>query len=77
MLWEFFTSCLANLETGLIWLDQNTRGTKADEYEKAVRVLDAVSNLIRTLYNFAHASPTFWSLMVEMEDILNDRMVSS
>ncbi|KAG8948491.1 hypothetical protein FRC04_009699 [Tulasnella sp. 424] len=74
MLWEFFTSCVAGLEKGLIWLDQNTRGANADEYEKAVRVLDAVGNLIRTLYNFAHASPTFWSLMVEMEDILNDRM---
>ncbi|KAG8948490.1 hypothetical protein FRC04_009698 [Tulasnella sp. 424] len=73
-LWEFFTVCLADLEGALVWLDQNTRGTQADSYAQAAGVLEVVAELMRTLYNFAHASPTFWSLVMEMENVLNDRV---
>ncbi|KAG9046206.1 hypothetical protein FS837_004877 [Tulasnella sp. UAMH 9824] len=74
-LWEYFTSCLDDLQYSLKWLDQNTRGNHPESYSKAKELLkDNVTPLMRILYNFVHASPTFWRLIVAMSDILSNRM---
>lgn len=76
-LWELFTSCLEILDKKLAWLDQNTRGNEAGSYVKAEEILDAIAYIMRLLSDFVHTSPTFWSLMVGMSNVLNKRMVSS
>lgn len=76
-LWKYFTSCLDDLQYSLEWLDKNTRGNHPESYSGAEELLeDTVAPLMRTLYDFVHASPTFWRLIVAMSDILSNRMVS-
>ncbi|KAG8973190.1 hypothetical protein FRC05_009052 [Tulasnella sp. 425] len=71
MLWEFFIECLFDLDGALKWLDLNTRGTKPELYGDGLENLKTVA--YRMKKNFVHMSPTFWSLVVEMENILSDR----
>ncbi|KAG8924318.1 hypothetical protein FRC00_005244, partial [Tulasnella sp. 408] len=74
-LWEYFTTCLDDLQLSLEWLDATTRGNQPESYSKAKELLKShVTPLMRILYNFVHTAPTFWRLVVAMSDILSNRM---
>ncbi|KAG9046205.1 hypothetical protein FS837_004876 [Tulasnella sp. UAMH 9824] len=52
-LWDYFTSCLDDLQYSLEWLGENTRGNQPESYSKAIELLeDAIAPLMRTLYDF-------------------------
>ncbi|KAG8943014.1 hypothetical protein FRC00_011436 [Tulasnella sp. 408] len=75
-LWEYFTTCLDDLQYSLEWIDENTRGNRPESYSNAEELLEAtIAPLMSVLYDFVHASPTFWRLIEAMSDILSNRMV--